>query len=388
MKKYLLLFGYLIVNLSFFAQSLDDLDFGTDTTFEVVTWNIEWFPKNGELTMNYVADMIEALDADVIAVQEIDDQESFHNMLNNMTDYDGYYVDYGYLALGYIYKSDVVQINSIYEIYTGSAYSNPFPRPPLVLELTFMGENYIIINNHYKCCGNGILEEDDSWDEETRRFLASDLLKEYIDTNFPDEQVLVLGDLNDVITDVQENNVFQSFIDDSDNYVFADMDIAQGSNTNWSYPNWPSHIDHILITNELFDEFGNTNSSIQTIKMENYLTNGWSEYDTNVSDHRPVGLKIASDSFIGVDDFDIANTKLRNYPNPVSFETTIHFNTSQNMSRIEIFASTGQKVHTIHISNGQNTSIWNVENFPNGLYLAKYRTSNGVMASCKILVVK
>ena len=370
------------------SQNLDDLNFGTDTTFEVVTWNIEWFPKNGEVTMSYVADIVEALDADIIAVQEIDDQESFHNMLNNIPLFDGYYVDYGYLSLGYIYKSDVIQIDTIYEIYTGSAYSNPFPRPPLVLELSFMNENYIIINNHYKCCGNGILEEDDYWDEETRRLLASDLIKEYIDINLPNEQVIVLGDLNDVITDIPENNVFQSFIDDSNNYLFADMDIAQGSNTDWSYPTWPSHIDHILITNELFDEFNNSNSSTQTIKIEDYLTNGWNEYDTNVSDHRPVGLKIASDSFIGIDDFNIAKTKLYNYPNPVTSETTLHFNTTQNKASIEIFTSTGQKIHTIQISKGQNTTIWNVENFSNGLYFAKYIAPNTVIATSKILVVK
>ena len=32
------------------------------------------------------------------------------------------------------------------------------------------------------------------------------------------------------------------------------MDIAYSSSSNWSYPSWPSHLDHILLTNELFDE--------------------------------------------------------------------------------------------------------------------------------------
>ena len=82
------------------------------------------------------------------------------------------------------------------------------------------------------------------------------------------------------------------FINDPSNYLFTDMQIAQGSSLDWSFPNWPSHLDHILITNELFDEFNNNNSEILTIKIDNYLDGGFNQYDQNISDHRPVGLKL------------------------------------------------------------------------------------------------
>jgi len=158
--------------------------------------------------------------------------------------------------------------------------------------MNFMGENIIIINNHFKCCGDGYLDSDDSGDEETRRYIASNLLKDYVDTNFQNENVIILGDLNDILTDNPENNVFQMILNDTENYLFADMDIAQGTSSGWSYPTWPSHIDHILITNELFDEFENNSSDIQTIKIDDYFEGGWSAYDQNVSDHRPVALKL------------------------------------------------------------------------------------------------
>ena len=87
-------------------------------------------------------------------------------------------------------------------------------------------------------------------------------------------------------------NVFQNFINDSTNYKFVDMDIAHSSSSNWSYPSWPSHLDHILITNELFDEFENEGSSVQTIRLEEYFDNGWTEYENYISDHRPVGLRL------------------------------------------------------------------------------------------------
>ena len=80
---------------------------------------------------------------------------------------------------------------------------------------------------------------DDLGDEETRRYTASNLLKEYIDTKLPNENVIVLGDLNDILTDVLANNVFQMIINDTENYLFADMEIAEGSSADWSYPWWP-----------------------------------------------------------------------------------------------------------------------------------------------------
>jgi hypothetical protein len=136
------------------------------------------------------------------------------------------------------------------------------------------------------------MDLDDLGDEETRRYTASNLLKEYIDTNLPNENVIVLGDLNDILTDAVANNVFQMIINDTENYLFADMEIAEGSSSEWSYPWWPSHIDHILITNELFDEFVNSGSAVQTIKIDEYMEGGFDDYYENISDHRPVALKL------------------------------------------------------------------------------------------------
>ena len=84
------------------------------------------------------------------------------------------------------------------------------------------------------------------------------LLKEYIDDNLPSNKVIVLGDLNDDIAESTQNNVFQNVLDNTENYYFADYNIANESSVNWSYPTWPSHLDHILITNELFDELDNS----------------------------------------------------------------------------------------------------------------------------------
>ena len=197
----------------------------------------------------------------------------FDQMLNLLPEYTGYYESSWFAGLAFIYKTDEIEINDIYEIYTTSPYWSAFPRSPMIMDINFMGENYFIINNHFKCCGNGIIDFNNSSDEEYRRYIAINLIKQYIDNNLDNDKVIVVGDLNDNIAEPMENNVFQEILNDSLNYLFADLEIAQSNSSNWSYPSWPSHLDHILVTDELFQYVHN--SQIQTIKVDEYLSGGW-----------------------------------------------------------------------------------------------------------------
>ena len=293
MKNILL---FIFVSIAF-LQDFDDLYFGTENELDIITWNIEWFPKNGEITVEYVTEIIEALDVDIIAMQELDNINSFNQMMDDLDQYEGYYESGWFAGLAYIYNTETISINEIYEIYTTSPYWSPFPRSPMVMDMDFMGENYIIINNHFKCCGDDYLDLSDDDDEETRRYTASNLLKGYVDNYFPDSNVIILGDLNDNLTDNVNNNVFQEILNDTDNYLFADFEIAQGNSSGWSYPNWPSHLDHILITDELFDDF----SLVEVIRIDDFMDGGFSEYDQTVSDHRPVAIKLSNNLIINGD---------------------------------------------------------------------------------------
>ncbi len=299
--KIIILISFLAVG---FSQEYPNL--GSDNSLDFATWNIEWFPKNNQTTVNYIVDIIEQLDLDVIAIQELSDTNMFDQMLDGLPDYTGYYESLWFAGLAYIYKTDVVDVNDIYEIYTTSPYWSAFPRSPMVMDIDFMGQNYIFINNHFKCCGDGNLDSNNESDEEMRRLSASNLLKQYIDNNLSNKNVIVLGDLNDDIAESSLNNVFQTILDDPENYRFVDMDIATGNSSNWSFPTWPSHLDHILITNELFNQV--SNSDVQTIKLDQYLSGGWNEYDANISDHRPVFMKLVNNFIMGdVNGDDVVN---------------------------------------------------------------------------------
>jgi endonuclease/exonuclease/phosphatase family metal-dependent hydrolase len=284
----------------FVKPGFQSLNFGTDQTFEIVTLNIEHFPKNLSVTVEYAAQIIRGLNADIYALQEIESNTYFEAIIEMLNNNDPLNTWSGYRAtsasysvnLAYIYKTNIIEISDIYEIYASYDYSREFPRRPLMMEMQWNGTDIYIINNHLKAMGDGYLDLGYEWDEETRRFDACNLLDEYISQNLPDENVIVLGDMNDELTDSQSNNVFIAFLNEVDEYDFTDMEIAEGSSVYWSYPSWPSHLDHILITNELFDEFILEDSNIQTLMIDVFLDGGWSEYDNNISDHRPVGFKL------------------------------------------------------------------------------------------------
>lgn len=299
-KYFPILISYFFAIIS--SQDLEDLSFGDEHSLDIATWNIEWFPKNNQITVDYVIEIVNSLEFDILGIQELDDTTMFNEMLDSLPSYSGYYESSWFAGLAYIYKTDLVEINDIYEIYTNSPFWNAFPRSPMVMNLNFAGENYFIINNHFKCCGDGILDLNDEFDEENRRYTAMNLLKAYIDENLSNEKVIVLGDLNDNISESYPNNVFQNVLNDSNNYQFVDISIAQGNSSEWSFPNWPSHLDHILITNELFDELDSI--EVRTIKIDDYIDGGWDEYDQNISDHRPVAMKI---NFNFESSFDLNN---------------------------------------------------------------------------------
>lgn len=388
MKRIQITICLLLSGLLSSAQSFDELSFGTDTTFDVMTWNIEWFPKNGPVTVEYVTQIIDALDIDLLAIQEIDDIDAFEQVIAGLDAYAGYLESSYFAGLAYIYRTDVIQINDIYEIYTSNPYWSPFPRSPMVMDLNFMNERFIVFNNHYKCCGNGILNLSDTGDEETRRYIASNLLKDYIDEYFPDENAILLGDLNDILSDTQENNVFQMFLDDSENYLFTDYEIAMDNASVWSYPTWPSHLDHILISNELFDEFETEGSVIQTIRLEEKISGGWWEYDKNISDHRPVGLKLMMSSQTSISDLSIEKPHFSNYPNPFHSETKFSFIIPDGNRSIEIINIQGQTVYSGKIANGETSFIWNAEGLPDGMYVAKLILDNRLTATVKLILRK
>lgn len=353
---------------SIVSQNIEDIDFGTDETLDIVTWNIEFFPKNDQVTLQYVVQIVEAIDADIIAIQEVDDYFFFNDLVDFLEEYDGYTQSSNNRGLAYLYKSDIITINAAYELFLAPPESFNFPRFPMVLEVDYYQEPVVLINNHYKCCGDGELELEDSGDEETRRYNANQLLKNYIDTELSNTPVVLLGDLNDILTDPPEDNVFQNFLDDSDNYLFADIDIATGPISEYSFPNWPSHLDHILITKELFVPFFADGGGVETIKVDAFLAGGFQEYDQNVSDHRPVGMRVVLPIVLGTS--EIAETQFVTLKNPFDNALTLYTDGLETQLTIEIFNSLGQLVLEETLQSPAREVYINTTHLSDGLFIA------------------
>jgi endonuclease/exonuclease/phosphatase family metal-dependent hydrolase len=369
------------------SQTFDNLSFGTDSTFDILTWNIEHFPKNGETTEGLLIEAIEALSPDLLAIQEVSDTNAFWQVVGSLENYSGYLKSGYFAGLAYIYHTHLIQINDIYEIYTSYPYWSPFPRSPMVMDCYYEGERFFVINNHFKCCGDGILDEDNVNDEENRRLIASNLLKAYIDQNLADEKVILLGDLNDNLCDASENNVFREILQDSLNYRFTDYEIASGNSSDWSYPTWPSHLDHILITNELFGAFEHRGSEIRTLKLDEYFSSWWG-YDQNLSDHRPVALKLFLQQPVKINHHSHSKVFFSVSPNPFNSQARFQFDSSEENLSLEIYDIYGRQVFSRELEYGQNNLLWDASELSAGLYIARCILENGLKASAKLILLK
>ena len=101
------------------------LAFGENNTLEIMTWNIQKFPKKGSVTINYAKNTILAIDSDVIGLQEIEDKKAFQQLVkalneaDKMNNWKGFRADSDEwnMNLAYIYKANVIQKPDIFEIY-------------------------------------------------------------------------------------------------------------------------------------------------------------------------------------------------------------------------------------------------------------------------------
>ncbi|OEK05129.1 endonuclease/exonuclease/phosphatase family protein [Roseivirga misakiensis] len=254
----------------------------SNETFDILTWNIQQYPKSS-ITANIVEEVIEIYDVDVISLQEITSVTVFNSLVSKLQGWSGTItqVNGSNLMLGYLYKDSEVTVEGTpFNLFEGSTDENnnaftAFRRPYLLKANHTNGLSINLINIHLKCC-NG---------SQDRRRAASDLLKGYIDNNLANEEVLMLGDYNDDIIDT--DNVFQVFLDDPQHYRFTTMPVAEGPSSGWSYPSFPSQIDNVLVTDELFDN----EISTEVISLDHCVPN----YFTSVSDHRPVLVRLRAD---------------------------------------------------------------------------------------------
>lgn len=252
---------------------------------EAVTWNMEHFPKAGDTTVNNVSEVMNAMGADIFAVQEIGSIEAFTRLLQSLPQY-GYILTQqsSYYDQAIIYRRDVLTPLGSLEPFAENDY-NFAGRPPLRGDFIWrFGDKeklITVVNVHLKCCGDGLNRRKKSVAE------LHDYLRQLQEYGM--ENIIVLGDWNDDVTDVGQEQSFPAFLEDPEHFRFVTAEIARIPDQA-SYPTWPSFLDNILISKALFLAFDN-GGYVQTMPVKEWF-GGWKNYESVVSDHRPVLVRI------------------------------------------------------------------------------------------------
>ena len=185
---------------------------GAGSTLEIMTWNIENFPKNGQNTIDQIIAIMDTLDVDIIAVQEIADTTAFRTLIRALDGYQGIdspdeYSGSAYQNTGLLYKESVVTVGMYSPIFTDDEDEWAFPRPPMKYHITVHHNDrefeFRLIVLHLKA-GTGDTDL-------ARRRLAAAALREYLDERIQYDEVkdyAVAGDWNDEIDDPPWWNAF------------------------------------------------------------------------------------------------------------------------------------------------------------------------------------
>jgi len=254
---------------------------GSATTLDVACWNLEWFPKDTRTTA-LVADLITSLELDLVIVEEVASVSAWNELLARLPEHDGVlsthrYTPTEYQKIGFIYRTGLVSVGPPELLFTSQSFD--FPRPPMKLHVDAGGLSFDAIGLHLKA---GVALEDA--DRRRAALLTLDgYLRAQVDGGGEDE-VIVLGDYNEVITSAEGQAVMAPLLGAPDRYTFRSQAAASAGLASFI----PSGkvIDHIVTTAGLAVEIGAVPAVIPPLDAE------LGQYDAHVSDHLPVVLSI------------------------------------------------------------------------------------------------
>jgi endonuclease/exonuclease/phosphatase family metal-dependent hydrolase len=268
---------------------------GTSATLDIGNWNLEWFgdasngPSNDALQLSNAKDVITGSDLDVWGLVEIVDATEWSG-LKTLPGYTGIVANDAAVTGGstwytateqkpaLLWKTASASLVSAKIILT--ANDNDFAgRPPLEVKLhvTVNGgsEDIVFIVLHMKAFNDVA-----SWQ---RRQNAAVALKSYLDSTYPTQKVIVVGDWNDdVDTSITsgEPSPYANFVGDPSRYSFPTRALTDAGIA--STVSFTDMIDHQLETNEMAATY--VAGSVKVYRVDSYI----SSYGTTTSDHYPV----------------------------------------------------------------------------------------------------
>ncbi|MTI89490.1 MAG: T9SS type A sorting domain-containing protein [Balneolaceae bacterium] len=362
-----------------------------DLTFEVVTWNIEWFgdgsngPDNESEQFDKVKQVITTIDADIYALQEIASTFRFSKLVDELEAYGGVLADYSQSQkTAYLFKRATIDSLDSGLITSG------------MLQQDWANGRYPLFF-HFNADINGEMQEIyafnihakafDDFSSYSQRVDASGQLKQYLDNTHPADNVIFIGDYNDTmngsITSGQ-GSPYTNFVNDGE-YTVITKNLEDAG---FSSQSSGSMIDHIMISSELADEYFE-----DTERIEN--TSYIGSYLSTTSDHYPVWTRFQFGEVVSNEeetDLPSGVTLKQNYPNPFNPSTVIRFELPEATKvHLQVFDVVGRQVATVangRFSAGVHHAFFDASELASGIYIYQLTTAAGLQLSKKMLLLK
>ena len=372
-------------------------DIPKDQTFDVVTWNVEWFgsggngPDDTDLQLTNVITVVETIDADLYALQEISSETQFLALVDSLDEYSGFWADYSSQTqnTAYLYKSSVINSVNSGLLEAGQQEFDWAFRLPLFFEFDATVEGITRRIHAYNVHAKALADQE-SYE---RRVLASLRMKVYLDNNRQDDNVIFLGDYNDqLFTSTFNNEVspYDNFVED-DTYFKVTASLEQRGLNSYIAGQNQSMIDHITVTNELVEDHI---EGAQRVENPSYI----GSYISTTSDHAPVWTRFDfSRSLVSIDDplsesprsFELN----QNYPNPFNPNTNISFTLPERADvSLKVYDVMGRQVATLannrSFTGGSHTLSFDASTLASGMYIYRLKMDNGMTLSRKMMIVK
>ena len=263
--------------------------------------------------------------------------------------------------------------------------------------------------------------------EGNRRALMQKAM-DYINLNYPTDNVLIMGDFNmygasesgyrlltqtysnpsicfmDPLANVggvgewNNNSQFAPFHTQSTHYWTDEGDCPSGGGLD-------DRFDFILMADEIafsYNHLRYVQGSYKAVGNDGNHFNHDIDFNGNTSvpsdvlealfdcsDHLPVTMKIAVDAHLGVEDNEVQSLYASIAPNPASDKAIVHFfNPSQGQVQFELYSLQGQLMQreSSDFSEGTQEFELSLESLTKGFYLLRIRHDNGWGQTVKVVI--
>jgi len=268
--------------------------FGQPDSFDVATWNMEWFgswregPTDEALQLSGARAVVAGLDVDLWGVEEVVSNSQFEELLAGLpyrgllandpsVDGGSSYYGTGEQKVGIIYRPDQLEVTAARTILRSASYAFA-GRPPLEVELRWVAGGarpLYVIAMHAKAQG--------AFDDWQRRRDGALALADYLASERAGDDVLVIGDYNDDLDQSIRSSSPSPYAGLAAAHVFATAALSAANVPTTTFGRLP--IDHALADGALATAYRDGSAAV--FPADDYIA----DYARTTSDHLPVVMR-------------------------------------------------------------------------------------------------